>query len=110
MTHEGGAKARGRGRGQAAPSPLLVAFAALSLAVVATVVAGVMKEQRLEWRRWQARFRAFEAAAGRGPNGGNGGEEEGIQQIWLPDLDRVDRCTTCHLGIAATEMKGAPLP
>ncbi|MFV1957929.1 MAG: cytochrome c family protein, partial [Planctomycetota bacterium] len=24
----------------------------------------------------------------------------GIQQIWLPQLDRVDRCTTCHLTMA----------
>ena len=24
---------------------------------------------------------------------------EGIQQIWLESADRVDRCTTCHLGV-----------
>src|SRR5579864_6904912 len=34
-----------------------------------------------------------------------------IQQIWLPDLDnRVDRCTTCHLGVADDAMAGAPEP
>ena len=34
-----------------------------------------------------------------------------IQQIWLPDFeDRVDRCTTCHLGVADTLMAGAPEP
>ena len=34
-----------------------------------------------------------------------------IQQIWLPDLDnRVDRCTTCHLGAADAAMAGAPEP
>lgn len=34
-----------------------------------------------------------------------------IQQIWLPDLDnRVDRCTTCHLGVAEPTMAGAPKP
>jgi sulfur oxidation c-type cytochrome SoxX len=110
MTHEGGGTAHARGRRQVAPPPLLVAFAALSLAVAATVVSGVVKERRLEWRLWQARFRALQASTPGTPNGGNGVEEEGIQQIWLPDLDRVDRCTSCHLGIAAPEMRAAPLP
>ncbi len=27
----------------------------------------------------------------------------GIQQIWIKDLNRVDRCITCHLGL---EWKG----
>jgi len=34
----------------------------------------------------------------------------GLQQVWLPDLDRVDRCTSCHLGIADPERKDAPQP
>ena len=35
----------------------------------------------------------------------------GIQQIWLRDFDnRVDRCTTCHLGVADAAMAGAPEP
>lgn len=25
---------------------------------------------------------------------------KGIQQIWLPSADRVDRCTSCHLGVS----------
>ena len=34
-----------------------------------------------------------------------------IQQIWLPQLDnRVDRCTTCHLGVADEAMAGARQP
>ena len=32
-----------------------------------------------------------------------------IQQIWLPQLqNRVDRCTTCHLGVQDENMAGAP--
>jgi mono/diheme cytochrome c family protein len=35
----------------------------------------------------------------------------GIQQIWIPDLDnRVDRCTTCHLGLADPSMANARQP
>lgn len=34
-----------------------------------------------------------------------------IQQIWLPEFDnRVDRCTTCHLGVADETMADAPEP
>ena len=34
-----------------------------------------------------------------------------IQQIWLRDFDnRVDRCETCHLGVADPLMAGAPRP
>ncbi len=34
-----------------------------------------------------------------------------IQQIWLREFDdRVDRCTTCHLGAADPLMQGAPEP
>ena len=34
----------------------------------------------------------------------------GCRQVWLPDLDRVDRCTSCHLGIATPERRDAPQP
>ena len=34
-----------------------------------------------------------------------------IQQIWLRDFDdRVDRCTTCHVGVADPLMAGVSLP
>ena len=34
----------------------------------------------------------------------------GIQQIWVKALDRVDRCTTCHLGVEWKGMESAPEP
>jgi len=33
-----------------------------------------------------------------------------LQQIWLQDLERIDRCTTCHLGMNNNELTDAPLP
>ena len=39
------------------------------------------------------------------------GRPVAIHQIWLRDFnDRVDRCTTCHLGAADPAMTGAPEP
>ena len=52
-------------------------------------------------------------ALSRRASAAKGGEDDaapGLQQIWLPDLDRVDRCTSCHLGIATPERKDAPQP
>jgi hypothetical protein len=33
-----------------------------------------------------------------------------LQQIWVKELDRVDRCTTCHLGIEWKGLENAPNP
>ncbi len=33
-----------------------------------------------------------------------------LQQIWVRDLNRIDRCTTCHLGMNNIKMNKAPQP
>ena len=35
---------------------------------------------------------------------------QGLQQIWSKDLGRVDRCVTCHQGIAWKGLESAPHP
>jgi len=87
-------------------SPVLQwTFALLSLLVLGTVVAAVLQEWRADWRVWQRRYARLEGAGG-----GLGDDESGIRQIWLPALDRVDRCTTCHLGATDPERRDAPQP
>lgn len=34
----------------------------------------------------------------------------GIQQVWLEETDRVDRCVTCHLGVTWEGLGDAPEP
>lgn len=34
----------------------------------------------------------------------------GLRQIWNPQLDVVDRCTTCHLGVGQSMLRDAPEP
>jgi mono/diheme cytochrome c family protein len=104
---DGGPRRRA-GLGGRVPSRLLWSFVALSVALLATVVAAVVQDRRADWRVWQARFARLEGTAAAAVTTGD--EEGGIQQIWLPALDRVDRCTSCHLGIASPEMGGAPQP
>jgi mono/diheme cytochrome c family protein len=33
-----------------------------------------------------------------------------INQIWIPQMDVVDRCTTCHLGISEASLQDASVP
>jgi sulfur oxidation c-type cytochrome SoxX len=99
-------KPQGLGRGVS--RGLLFAFGVLSLALLATVVWAVVKEARAEWRVWQGRYATLESVgSGRGFSDDG---SRGLQQIWLADLDRVDRCTSCHLGITDPERKEAPQP
>jgi mono/diheme cytochrome c family protein len=61
-----------------------------------------------DWSDYQAEFRDLVAE--------KFGEERaeqvptGIQQIWIKDLDRVDRCTTCHLAVEWRGLENAPEP
>jgi cytochrome c2 len=76
---------------------LIILLAVTALFIVALV--GVMaKEETPEWKYYQSEFRAVLAE-----NVGDvdpGLIPSGIQQIWVEDLDRVDRCITCHQAIS----------
>ena len=80
------------------------------LAVVLLVVTGYITWDHLapEWRGFQADFREMvtrrfgQARATQVP--------AGIQQVWVPQLGRADRCMTCHLGVSWTGFESAPEP
>ena len=61
-----------------------------------------------EWKAYQEEFRGLIAEK-------FGAERaaqipSGLQQIWLPDLHRVDRCTTCHQGMEWKGIENEPNP
>jgi hypothetical protein len=63
---------------------------------------------RPEWKDYQSDFR--EVVAKRfGPDRARE-IPSGIQQVWAKDLDRVDRCVTCHLGVEWKGLENAPEP
>ncbi|MBX3290909.1 MAG: hypothetical protein KF855_16450 [Acidobacteria bacterium] len=73
------------------------------------LTAGVyFREVRTDWSDYQAEFRGLVAE--------KFGEERaaqipaGIQQIWVKDLDRVDRCITCHQAVEWKGLEDAPEP
>jgi len=61
-----------------------------------------------EWKEYQAGFRALITER----FGAERAQQvpAGLQQIWVAELDRVDRCVTCHLGIEWEGMEEAPNP
>ncbi len=80
----------------------------LGICLLALTAAVYFREVRTDWSDYQAEFRDFVAE--------KFGEERaaqtpsGIQQIWVKDLDRVDRCITCHQAVEWKGLETAPEP
>jgi len=90
----------------------LAAFALLGLVLSILVGTGFFKEERREWRTYQERFRQLEGARASTPAALRLAEQLPIElrQIMVPALDRVDRCTSCHLGLEDPTYTGAEQP
>ncbi|HET7010947.1 MAG TPA: c-type cytochrome [Anaerolineales bacterium] len=77
----------------------------LALSAVLVVLSGV--EQKSEWA-WYQRVYAEWTGTEADPARRFAGLE--LTQLNLPDLQRVDRCTSCHAGVTNPDMASAPLP
>lgn len=76
--------------------------------LLAAIVAVFGQYLRPEWGDYQAEFKEYvtdRLGAERAAT-----MPEGIQQIWVPALGRVDRCPTCHLGMSWKGLENAPNP
>jgi cytochrome c2 len=86
-------------------SVLLYSFGAVAFLITALVFWDYFTP---EWKGYQEEFRDLVGA--------KYGEEraeqapQGLQQIWVKDLNRVDRCTTCHQGMEWKGLENAPNP
>jgi cytochrome c2 len=89
---------------------LHVAFACLGVAFLLIFSWVLFHEGTAEWRTTQARFRRFETTVKNPHQLAQSAGVAGLRQIWLPDLGRVDRCVTCHLGIDDPAFAGAQQP
>jgi cytochrome c2 len=95
---------------QLAPPRLHVVFAGVGLGFLAVFSWVFLREQGTEWRAIQARFRKLEATVMNPHQLAEAAGAHGLRQVWLPDLGRVDRCATCHLGIDDPAFAAAPAP
>jgi cytochrome c2 len=75
----------------------IILLCAVSVLVLGAGIAAMFLDASPEWKYYQSEFELVVAE--------EIGEVDpsqlpkGIQQIWVEDLNLVDRCTTCHLGI-----------
>lgn len=84
-------------------------FALSSVVFVAVLAISPVKDLLREWRVNQRHYVRYAQTR---PDTKKllADYHEGIQQIWLPDMNVVDRCTTCHLGITQPSLSGAAVP
>ena len=74
------------------------AFGTLSLVLLMLLTIVPAKDYFRQWRGYQNQYRRLI----RGRNDATSLTRRfqgGLQQTWLPELDVVDRCTTCHVGL-----------
>jgi mono/diheme cytochrome c family protein len=87
-------------------------FFALSILALALIVAAAWQANTPTWKTYQRNY--FQLAAQGEPNAVAKAAvlatPPEIHQAMLTGLQRVDRCTTCHLGVEDPTMKNAPEP
>jgi mono/diheme cytochrome c family protein len=94
------------------PRKLYPWFAVLGLLVGGLVIAAYYKDQFREWKTWQREYIKDELARAATPDqrAEAGQLRVEIHQIVLPELNRVDRCTTCHVPVEDPSYSGFRQP
>ena len=87
-------------------------FTVLGLLVGGLVIVAYYKDQFREWKDWQREYRKHELARATTPEQKDAAKRIPVEvrQIVLPDLNRVDRCTTCHVAVEDPSYGGFPEP
>lgn len=80
--------------------------ASFGLAFLFMVLIG--QEAFPEWKGYQARY--YRRLADLTGDPGKAATALAVKQVHLPELGKVDRCMTCHLGIDNPRMKDEPQP
>jgi mono/diheme cytochrome c family protein len=95
---------------QPAPVRLHLMFACLAVIFLLIFSWVLLREETADWRKTQARFARLETTIKNPHQLAQAAQVGGLRQIWLENLGRVDRCTTCHLGIDDPAFAGVPQP
>ena len=74
------------------------AFGVVSLLLLISLAIAPAKNHFSEWRHYQKHYLALVRSRGDAATLERH-FHDGLQQIWLPELGVVDRCTTCHVGL-----------
>ena len=82
------------------------AFAISSLLFLGVLAVSPVKDRLSEWRSYQKAYNRLLLDQPRRIKPA----EVRIRQVWNPDLDRTDRCVSCHLGVEEKDLVGATQP
>src|SRR5450759_1086487 len=87
-------------------------FTALGLLVGGLVIVAYYKDQFREWKTWQREYVKAELARAATPvqRADAARIPVEIRQFILPELDRVDRCTSCHAAVEDPSYAGLRVP
>ena len=87
-------------------------FTALGFLVSGLVIAAYYKDQFREWKTWQREYIKDELARAATPGQRADAERLRVEvrQIVLPELNRVDRCTSCHVTVEDPSYGPSHLP
>src|SRR5512140_2099437 len=88
-------------------------FAVSSVLFLMVLAVSPAKDFFRPYRSYQHRFAKLAASRAKSQKAVSEFERRpvAIRQIWLPEFEnRVDRCTTCHLGVSEPVMERAPEP
>ena len=87
-------------------------FAIFGILFLAVFALAVWMDQDREWKKYQRTFFDMQAKLAKSEAEAKAirGQSPEVKRIWLAELDRVDRCIICHLGVEDPRFKDAPQP
>ena len=91
------------------PYKLRLVFAAMSVLFLVVLAISPVKDTLLPWRSYKRQYVRF---ANSRPEHKRllADFQPGVDQIWMPQLDVVDRCITCHQGINQPSLDDPAVP
>ena len=85
---------------------LRVAFAVASVLFLFVLAISPIKDLRMEWKQYRRGYIRF-AQSRPDTKSLLADFHSGIDQIWIPEMGVLDRCTTCHQGISQPALGGS---
>jgi cbb3-type cytochrome oxidase cytochrome c subunit len=83
-------------------------LAGIGVLLIVSTVLFAWSDRRHDWRWYQSEFRRMVTEKFGAPKAA--GIAAGAQQIWVPELQRADRCITCHQAVSWTGFESAEEP
>jgi len=76
-------------------------FFLLSILLLVITLIILFRESRTEWKNYQEGYKEFLLNTAATPADRDQADRYvvGVKQVWLSELNRADRCTTCHAGV-----------